>query len=66
MKEGITLKQTDEAKLERSREILEALKEAWGRKLLNSCFRHWKPLEIFSKQSTWTKIKHNCHYVKTK
>ena len=23
-------------------------------------------LEIFSKQSTWTKIKHNCHYVKTK
>ena len=45
---------------------LEALKEAWGRKLLNSCFRHWKPLEIFSKQSTWTKIKHNCHYVKTK
>ena len=30
MKEGITLKQTDEAKLERSREILEALKEARG------------------------------------
>ena len=36
MKEGITLKQTDEAKLERSREILEALKEARGGKLLDS------------------------------
>ena len=66
MKEGITLKQTDEAKLERSREILEALKEAWGRKLLNSCFRHWKPLEIFSKQSTWKKNKYKHRYVKTK
>ena len=36
MKEGITLKQTDEAKLERSREILETLKEARGGKLLDS------------------------------
>ena len=30
------MKQTDEAKLERSREILEALKEARGGKLLDS------------------------------
>ena len=45
---------------------LEALKEAWGRKLLNSCFRHWKPLEIFSKQSTWKKNKYKHRYVKTK
>ena len=24
------------------------------------------PWRSFSKQSTWTKIKHNCHYVKNK
>ena len=148
MKEGITLKQTDEAKLERSREILEALKEARGGKLLDShrvmgndpnlinmfyqqyvncnkkdisipkkyrelivmavgiatstettmkvhgklalengatideifevirilfftcgvtkLLQHWKPSEIFSKQSTWKKNKYKHRYVKTK